>query len=333
MKIAILGAGWFGCHIASILKKKNYVDLYESKNQILSSTSSYNTNRLHHGFHYPRSEKTRSQCVNNFDLFKKEYPNICTKVKKNIIAIHNKSKIDLKNYKNILKKSGLTFEDLKKNELGLKNMQGSILCDEELIRHDLAKKELKKRLKGVRLYLKYKVKNFKNNLIGKKKYDWIIDCTANSIKDNFDNVYFEPRITLVYKSKLKNFALMVMDGNFWCIYPRGKTFYTLGSVIYSRISKPTKSLKIAKKNITEFINKKISQRVSKFEKQVEKDFPEFKSYFTYHKFYKSICSLYVSKSDNRPLLIKRKKKVISVLGGKIDTVIQAGNQINKIINS
>ena len=105
MKIAILGAGWFGCHIASKLKIKNDVDLYEEKNQILSGTSSYNTNRLHHGFHYPRSKKTRSQCVNNFDLFKKEYPNIFIKIKKNIIAIHNKSKVNFKNYKNILKVS------------------------------------------------------------------------------------------------------------------------------------------------------------------------------------------------------------------------------------
>ena len=213
----------------------------------------------------------------------------------------------------------------------MKNIEGIVLCDEELIRHDLARNELKE-LKGVKLYLKYKVKNFKNNFIGKRKYDWIIDCTANSINDNFDKVYFEPRITLVYKSKLKNFALMIMDGNFWCIYPRGKNYYTLGSVIYSRIAKPTKILKNAKKKIIQFNNKKILQRINKFEKQVKKDFPEFKEYFTYHKFYKSICSLYVSKSDNRPFLIKRKNKLISVLGGKIDTVIQAENQISKIIN-
>lgn len=333
MKIAIIGAGWFGCHIASKLKKKNDVDLYETKRQILSATSSYNTNRLHHGFHYPRSKKTRSQCVNNFNLFKKEYPNICTKIKKNIIAIHKKSKVSLKNYKVILKKSGLPFKELKKNHLGLKNIDGSILCDEELIRHDLANKELKKRLKGVKFYLNYKVKKFKNNFIGQKKYDWIIDCTANSIKDNFDNVYFEPRITLVYKSKLKSFALMLMDGKFWCIYPRGKNCYTLGSVIYSRISKPTKKLENAKKKIIQFSNRKILNRKNKFEKQVEKDFPEFKKHFTYYKFFKSICSLYVSKTDNRPLLIKRKNRVISILGGKIDTVIQAGDQINKIINS
>ena len=124
-----------------------------------------------------------------------------------------------------------------------------------------------------------------------------------------------------------------MDGKFWCIYPRGKNCYTLGSVIYSRISKPTKKLENAKKKIIQFSNRKILNRKNKFEKQVEKDFPEFKKHFTYYKFFKSICSLYVSKTDNRPLLIKRKNRVISILGGKIDTVIQAGDQINKIINS
>ena len=35
MKIAILGAGWFGCHIASKLKIKNDADLLR-KNPILS---------------------------------------------------------------------------------------------------------------------------------------------------------------------------------------------------------------------------------------------------------------------------------------------------------
>ena len=70
---------------------------------------------------------------------------------------------------------------------------------------------------------------------------------------------------------------MIMDGNFWCIYPRGKKYYTLGSVIYSRIAKPTKILKIAKKKITQFNNKKILQRINKFEKQVEKDFQNLKN--------------------------------------------------------
>ena len=56
------------------------------------------------------------------------------------------------------------FKELKKNYLGLKNIDGSILCDEELIRHDLASKELKKDSKELGSILIIKSKNLKTIL-------------------------------------------------------------------------------------------------------------------------------------------------------------------------
>ena len=62
MKIAIIGAGWMGAHISNVLNQKGYnVNLYESKSKIFSGMSGYNTNRLHMGYHYPRSQITRLQ--------------------------------------------------------------------------------------------------------------------------------------------------------------------------------------------------------------------------------------------------------------------------------
>ena len=59
-KIAIIGAGWFGCHIGSELKKKNLeISIFEKEDDIFKNGSGNNTNRLHLGFHYPRSKKTR----------------------------------------------------------------------------------------------------------------------------------------------------------------------------------------------------------------------------------------------------------------------------------
>ena len=66
-KIAIIGAGWFGCHIAHQIKKKlNKFDikLYEKEKDIFLGASSNNQNRLHLGFHYPRSKQTRLQSKN-----------------------------------------------------------------------------------------------------------------------------------------------------------------------------------------------------------------------------------------------------------------------------
>ena len=57
-KIAIVGAGLFGCTIALILSKKHEIDLYETKSDILNEASMCNQFRFHLGFHYPRSTKT-----------------------------------------------------------------------------------------------------------------------------------------------------------------------------------------------------------------------------------------------------------------------------------
>ena len=70
-KIAVVGAGLFGCTIALILSKKYNVDLYERKPDILNEASMCNQFRFHLGFHYPRSEKT----VNEIRISNKHFVN------------------------------------------------------------------------------------------------------------------------------------------------------------------------------------------------------------------------------------------------------------------
>ena len=88
-KIAIIGAGWFGCHIAHQIKKLNKFDikLYEKEKDIFLGASSNNQNRLHLGFHYPRSKQTRLQSKNGFDKFLKHYYFLTKKIKYNIYGI------------------------------------------------------------------------------------------------------------------------------------------------------------------------------------------------------------------------------------------------------
>ena len=72
MKVLIIGAGWFGCHIAKILNEAGVnVTILEKDSEIFASMSGNNSNRLHKGFHYPRASITRKQCVQGFRDFKK----------------------------------------------------------------------------------------------------------------------------------------------------------------------------------------------------------------------------------------------------------------------
>ena len=78
MKIAIIGAGWYE---SLLCISNNRVTLYEKNNKIFTGMSGYNSNRLHKGFHYPRSYITRLNCRKSFDKFKLTYPSLTKKLK------------------------------------------------------------------------------------------------------------------------------------------------------------------------------------------------------------------------------------------------------------
>ena len=68
--VAVIGAGIFGCMSALRLSAAGHdVTLYERRAAILDGTSKANQNRLHLGYHYPRSHRTMRQCFRGFDRF------------------------------------------------------------------------------------------------------------------------------------------------------------------------------------------------------------------------------------------------------------------------
>jgi len=69
MKIAIIGAGFFGATAALKLSKYHDVDLFEKKKDILNGASKINQFRFHLGFHYPRSKKTLNEIKSSYKLF------------------------------------------------------------------------------------------------------------------------------------------------------------------------------------------------------------------------------------------------------------------------
>ena len=111
MKIAIIGAGWVGCHLSKKLIDQGLgVTLFEQK-EIFSSTSLYNQNRLHLGFHYPRNYRTRVLCKTTFDRFQKDYSLFIEDVDKNIYSIPKKSVIDLETFKVIMESADIDYSN------------------------------------------------------------------------------------------------------------------------------------------------------------------------------------------------------------------------------
>lgn len=77
MRIAIIGAGWNGCHLALELTKAGHaITVLEKLPNICSGCSGTFGIRLHRGPHYPRSKPTRDGCHAAFDRFCATYPEL-----------------------------------------------------------------------------------------------------------------------------------------------------------------------------------------------------------------------------------------------------------------
>ena len=186
MNICIIGAGWFGCHIArKLIEDGHEVKIFEKEKNIFSNASGNNQNRLHLGFHYPRSKKTIEFSKKGFSKFKKEYGFLTKKVKNNIYSISKSknTKINYDKYSETLKKFNLGFKSLvKKNVVkNFKNLDGSILCKEELILVSKSIEYFKKKLKSKIVY-NFQVNKIKKKynkfIINNQNFDYLINCTG-----------------------------------------------------------------------------------------------------------------------------------------------------------
>lgn len=74
-KVVIVGAGFYGCHLAKSLSKLGYeVTILEENAEPLQRASYGNQARIHNGYHYPRSIKTAASSRVNFSKFVDAYP-------------------------------------------------------------------------------------------------------------------------------------------------------------------------------------------------------------------------------------------------------------------
>ena len=340
MKIAIIGAGWFGCLIADELIKNNKkVLIYEKEKDIFQNASGNNQNRLHLGFHYPRSEKTILQSKDGFEEFKKKLGNFCRVIPKNyyFISQDNRTKLDFEEYKSVLRNVNLDFEELKSNEYNFLNkIAGGINCQEELILFKKAKKYFKNKLKDNILYNSEikeitKVKNkFK---IYEKLFDVVINCSWMQYSNNQNKNYtYEYCLMLKYETeKVNHPAITIMDGPFFTLYPWDeKKAFGLYSVEKSRIDsdKNFNKLKTRVKKITKY---KLLEQRKLIESEFSEYYPKFKQEFAFKDYLKSFRTIIKNKNDSRVSYVKNNKNFINVFSGKIDHVFYALKEVEKCL--
>jgi hypothetical protein len=324
-KIAIIGAGWLGCHMANKLKQHHDVKLFD-KSGIFSGSSFFNQNRLHKGFHYSRNQKTRNLCQTTFDTFIQDYPNLVSDIDHNYYVIPiDKSLIDYGTFKTIF-----THEQINFTEQPLKhfnNIEGSVIVDEKYIDPVKSKAFFQQELQDI-----FRIKTINEsdlNLLS-KEYDYVINVTNNQLKPLSDH-FFELSLTLIYDriSDNKFGSVTMVDGPLFSIYPYIGNQYTVTDVEYTPLYTSKCFNDIQKFLITtsDLLHNKetIEHKISFYYKQFLTD-------FVYNSYYTSVkVKKYSESADRAPVIVKH-DNIITCITGKIQGIYTLENYINENIN-
>ncbi len=306
----IVGAGWFGCSIAHELVEKGYnVELIEKNNHIFGNVSSHNQNRLHLGFHYPRSFNTRELCQRNYHEFLEKYGSFVEFIDDNCYYVSNESCMDFETYKQIMTAHNLPFKQVATNTDKLHFVYDQCFNVKEGI-IDFRKvatffSQTLERFIQLETMFEYASSNQKK---------WILDCSYNELKQ-ITNTRFEPSISLVYKQRDMGSpptAITVMDGGFFSLYPYDlkNRLYTLTHVALGRTS--------------DFDLQAIQNDVMRY-------YPDFLMDFQFQWFFESKKCLLESSCASREAKIRHNDNVTSVVCGKITGIFDFVSAVTSLL--
>ncbi len=345
MNIAIIGAGFYGCHFALTLAKhfnNCNIDIYEKNSVILNNAISNNQHRLHLGYHYPRCPKTIEQAIRSHDKFISEYPSAVEIIKNNLYIVHKNSNVNYEQYRDTFYKFNLKLEEVKLNTLtkyliNTSDFDGAIKTEEKKINLSNLKEIIISRLNSFN-----NIRIIKNCNIQKitqqseilfeqsyKKYDFVINTTYYDPSLGLHDKQIETKSELCFltlledkNKKFEDVALTICDGEFASLYPADRiNTFTLSNVKLTPFFKD-----ILYKNlihIKESLNKQQIDNINKlmFEDS-KKYFSFFDSDFNILRTYVTIKTKILNDSnDYRGSYYVRENNNISFMCGKISAAL------------
>ena len=337
-KALVVGGGIFGTTSAVALAHDGYqVELHEELDDIMRAASDINQYRLHKGYHYPRSKETAQECLDGLKTFKRKYED-CV-VNGNIehyYAISSEdSFISPDEYTTFLDEMGLSYEKVE----SLPNTDIMIKADEELFDNWQLYESVREKLwsGGVEV-----LKNKTTTKDDFKGFDVVVVATYAKLNDLLDNkkeyqfeVCEKPVVRLPRKYEGK--SIVIMDGPFMCLDPYGDN-HVLGNVVHAIHETNVGEKPIVSEELKPYLNKGV---ISKPEiTNIDKFIETGKRFFKDFEKLRHIGSMYTIRTvlknreqdDARPTLVNHEgNNVYSLFSGKIDTCVDAANELIKEI--
>lgn len=333
MKIAIIGAGFYGCYMAEKLGDQHIVDVYERHPKILQRAVTNNQHRLHLGYHYPRAIGTIDQVISCYQQFLNEFQDCIKFVDNNIYAIHKNSHVSFDDYKQIYDSYAmLNHTEIKKSDeiwnkfKNPQDFQGGLYTREGTI--DLEKLRLRciqsiYSNKNISLYCNKNIDN-KNILKLQDKYDYVINCSYNQPYLGFRTQPLETKnehclLAIMRDSNYVDIGITIVDGPHCSIYPIKDDMFSLSSVIHTPFNK---------NELTDFNLKASLQNIITH----AENYFAFKDKKVVDYYFGTKTKIKNDTDDQRESFIETQDNLISVFSGKISAVIDCLEKVKTILS-
>lgn len=330
MKIRVVGAGWYGCHLAtSMIDAGHEVELWESSDRLFNGASGANPARLHKGFHYPRSRLTRAACLDHADQFMAIYGDLTRTIPCNIYAIAaHDSLVDFGTYTQVLRGEVEFVTVERPADLGLANVEGAVLTGERHIIIDEAREFFSDRLKGV-VKFGHKPVDLNDSFWG-----WTIDASFCALDAEAIDRY-EPCVTALLEGPTDR-AITIMDGPFPSIYPwnEARGLSSLTSASLTPLSKTRRTYDEAAAMIDLCLTGGINPKAQceKMLDQIAYFYPAARDLYKVADYRLAIRAMPRSGADARLVdVIQVGDRALRVRAGKIDAVFRAAELVKEMI--
>ena len=344
MRVAVIGGGWFGCHLASVLMEKGCeVVVFEKNPDLFLEASYHNQCRLHLGFHYPRSKTTRDQIVTSFPRFLDRYEFCVNPVFDNLYGVARElSLVDFGTYCQVMAAHGLNFDVLSSEEIehyGIQGVEGVVRVEERSVDASKARAHFRTLL-GDRVRYNCTVADLGVAShcvsVNGEQFDWCLNCTYDQqFPYRCVSVFYEPTLMLLYRvvRPLPFGALTIMDGDLPSLYPfpgEGSDVYSLSAVPYTPIMRTT-SIAEARK-VRDAVDEDFGRECRwKFEALLGRFFPGYQMFIEYHGVTAAIKTKFPEKTGSRECVVGVEGKVIHAFSGKFNNAIVAEDRVCQIL--
>lgn len=327
MKIRVIGAGWYGCHLAvALIADGHTVEVHESGDQIFCGASGKIPARLHGGAHYPRSHQTRQACQRHTEEFMRAYGFLTRGVPVNLYAVAaHESLVDFDQYKATLRGEFDFIPVYDPGEFGLQNVEGAILTGERHILANAAATHFAALL-GDHVKL-----NVPLGYVDDPAFDLTIDATfcANS-HAGVDR--YEPCLVLLLEGPSDR-AVTIMDGPFPSLYPwdEDQGLCSLSSAKWTPFSKEIRTYDEAYFLLDNLAPWEVHERGTAMIESMRHFYPAIDDYRVADHML-SIRAMPLSGADTRLVDVRRDgERLLRVRAGKIDAVLDAERMVKELI--